>query len=300
MIRRRALVTGAGGFVGRALASGFAELGWEVTGLDRAYGAGEERGVERVVADLETGGVPAAVGAVDLVVHAAWITTDPQALGVTAAEHVAQNVQPLLAVLEYAARAHPADFVFLSSSGVFAPGDASGGLTDADRPTETSPYAAAKRAGELLVPAALGPDTAAHVVRLGYLFGPGEVARPSRLGLSLVAAWRAAARDGRPLEVRSDDPERDWTFAPDLAPALARLLEGPAADRPVHLGSPHVVRDGDLADLVAALHPGVERVTVPATGRVKPPMAPSDLPALRGFAWTDPASGLRTLGDGNT
>ena len=34
MKRRQVLVTGAGGFVGRALALGFADLGWRVIGLD--------------------------------------------------------------------------------------------------------------------------------------------------------------------------------------------------------------------------------------------------------------------------
>jgi nucleoside-diphosphate-sugar epimerase len=282
--------------VGRALASGLADLGWRVTGLDRAFDATwQSDGVHRVVADLDREGIPPEVPEVDLVVHAAWVTTDAEALGITPAEHVALNLRPLLAVLDHGAHTRPAAFAFVSSSGVFDPADATEGLTDAHRPTGTSPYAAAKRAGELLVPAALDPPTAVHVVRLGYLFGPDEVARPSRTGVSLVAGWLAAAREGRPLAVRADDPARDWTFTPDLAPALERLAAGPAAGRAVHLGSPHVVRDGALAALVASEVPGTERVRVPADGRVKPPMVPSDIPALRGFRWTDPAAGLQAL-----
>ena len=42
MKQRRVLVTGAGGFVGRALSLGFADLGWQVIGLDRAFDAGWE------------------------------------------------------------------------------------------------------------------------------------------------------------------------------------------------------------------------------------------------------------------
>jgi nucleoside-diphosphate-sugar epimerase len=296
MTPRRVLVTGAGGFVGQALASGLADLGWQVTGLDRAFDATwQSDGIHRVVADLDREGIPPEVPEVDLVVHAAWVTTDAEALGITPAEHVALNLRPLLAVLEHSARTRPAAFAFLSSSGVFDPADATEGLTDAHRPTGTSPYAAAKRAGELLVPAALDPPTAAHVVRLGYLFGPDEVARPSRTGVSLVAGWLAAARAGQPLAVRADDPARDWTFTPDLAPALERVAAGPSAGCPIHLGSPHVVRDGALAALVASAVPGTERVTAPADGPVKPPMVPSDIPALRGFRWTDPAAGLQAL-----
>ena len=308
MTRRRVLVTGAGGFVGRALVRGFADLDWRVVGVDRAFDAPAERdGIRRLTAELAQG-VPGEVAEVDLVVHAAWVTTSPETLGISAAEHAALNLRPLLAVLEHAARARPGAFVFLSSSGVFSPGDATDGLTDGDHPTGTSPYAAAKRAGELLVsalPSARRGDraaavpraarTAVHVVRLGYLYGPDEVSRPSRQEVSLVAGWVAAARSGRPLAVRSDDPARDWTFTPDLAPALERLVDGPPAGRPVHLGSPHVRRDSALAQLIAAEIPGAETVTVPAAERAKPPMIPSDIPSLRDFAWTDPRSGVRAL-----
>jgi nucleoside-diphosphate-sugar epimerase len=97
------------------------------------------------------------------------------------------------------------------------------------------------------------------------------------------------------LAVRSDDPLRDWTFTPDLAPALERLVSAAPADRPVHLGSPDVWRDGDLADLIASRFPGSTRMSVPPTGPVKPPMVPTDVPGLRDFDWTDPGTGLEAL-----
>ncbi len=281
--------------MGRALTSGFAHLGWQVTGVDRAFEAGwAHPGIYRVTADLSRG-VPPDLPEADLVVHGAWVTTDADTLGITPAAHVALNLRPLLAVLEHTARTRPAAFVFLSSSGVFAPGDGIEGLTDAHHPTGTTPYAAAKRAAEVLVPAALDPATAVHLVRLGYLFGLGEIARPSRERVSLVAGWLAAARSARPLEVRSDDPARDWTFTSDLAPALERVVDGSSAGHPIHLGSPHVYRDSALADLIAGQLPGAESVSVPGAGPVKPPMVPSDVPALRGFDWTDPAAGVRAL-----
>lgn len=296
MKQRRVLVTGAGGFVGRALAQGFDELGWDVVGVDRAFDVGRETaGILRITADIADEGVPLDVPEVDLVVHAAWVTTDAATLGITPADYVALNLRPLLSVLEFTATTRPPAFVFLSSSGVFAATDADDGLTDTDQPTGTSPYAVSKRAGELLVRAALEEDTAVHVVRLGYLFGPSEVISPSRSGVSLVASWLAAARDGQPLEVRSDDPKRDWTFTGDLAAALERLADEPAAEHPVHLGSPHVITDRALATLIAGQVSGAETVTMPAGRRMKPPMIPSDIPALRGFDWTAPQAGLRTL-----
>lgn len=294
---RRVVVTGAGGFVGSAVAAGFAALGWQVTAVDRAFDDDVRKrlaATDLVTADLSAD-APVGLPPARLVVHAAAVTTDPETMGWTAARHIAANTRPLLGLLEDAAQTRPEAFVFLSSTGVFAPEDGHGALTDADWPTGLSPYAVAKRAGELLAPAALAGLAAVHVVRLGYLFGPFETPRQSRTRVSLPTGWLAAAGAGRPLDVRADDPARDWTSVGDLAPALARLIEGPAAAGPVHLGSPHVVTDRALATILVRLVPGAAIATVPAAGPLKPPMAASDVPALRGFAWTPPAEGLAAL-----
>jgi len=292
----RILITGAGGFVGRALALGFAELGWEVWALDRSFDdpPGHD-GIRYVVADL-LDGAWADVPQVDVVVHAAWLTSDPASLGLTEAEYQAKNLAPLTAVLSYATHRPPEALVFVSSSGVFAAGDAEEGLTDVHVPTGSSPYATSKRRGEMLT-STWGSEGLAntHVIRLGYLFGPHEAVRPTRQGVSLVARWMDAARDGRPIEVRADDPTRDWTFTPDLAPARVQMLAESPARRPVHLGSPHVVHDRELASWISDETGGGEVVTVPAGARVKPPMVPSDLSALRHVQWTTPRDGIRAL-----
>ena len=295
MTGRRVLVTGAGGFVGGALVRGFAESEWDVIALDRAFDRDRSGArVRRVTAELAMG-VPPDVSVVDLVVHAAWVTTKPLSLGVTPAHYLGLNLRPLLAVLEFAARTRPSAFVFLSSSGVFGPEDGEGGLRDTDQPTGDSPYAVAKRAGELLVPGALPPEVAVHVARLGHLFGPDEVTRPSRRSVSLVAEWLRAAREGRPLAVRSDDPERDWTYTGDLAGALSRLVAGEPVDGPVHVGSGRTLRDGELVGLIASAVPGADVTILPSEDRVKPPMVPSQAPALIGFPWTTPEEGLRHI-----
>jgi UDP-glucose 4-epimerase len=204
-------------------------------------------------------------------------------------------MRPLLAVLDHVARTRPEAFVFLSSSGVFAPGDGRETLGDTDSPTSDSPYAAAKRAGEWLVPAALAGAAAIHVVRLGHVYGPHETSRPSRVRVSLVAQWVAAARGGRPLHVRADNPAREWTLSDDLAPALARLVSGPAAGRPVHVCSPYVMTDAAMAALVASHFAGSTCEGMPAPSPAKPPMRPSELASLHDFAWTTPSAGIARL-----
>ncbi len=301
MKRRSVLVTGARGFVGGALAKGFADLGWEVIGLDRTPDrSGQDSRIHWISAELGQPDVSEGLPAVDVVIHAAWITADPATLGITSAQYAGLNLRPLLSVLEYAARTVPDAFVFLSSSGVFDAGDATEGLTDCHRPTGTSPYAVTKRAGELLVGSGLAGAAAAHVVRLGYVYGPGEMPSPSRERVSLVSAWMADARAGRTLTVRADSPRRDWTFAPDLAKALTLLVDSPPAERAVHLGSPHVEADLVLASFIGAQTPAAATVTVPPEDATKPPMVPSDIPALRGYRWTTPSSGVRALMAGKT
>jgi nucleoside-diphosphate-sugar epimerase len=228
------------------------------------------------------------------VIHAAALTTDAETLGITPAAHIRANVAPLLAALDHATRTRAGGFVFLSSTGVFAPTDGEPDLTDACTPTATHPYAAAKRAGELLVPAALAGICPAHVVRLGYLYGPGEAARATRTNLSLVRRWCDAVARGDALSIPADDPRRDWTWAPDLAPALIRLAASGSADRPLHLTSGHILSDGQLARLIARGNPRAI-VRMGAAIGAKPPAIPSAIPALGGFRWTTPEEGLATL-----
>jgi UDP-glucose 4-epimerase len=292
MIQRAATITGAGGFVGGAIAAGLLALGWRVVAIDLSFdGAARARlaGANLVEADLSAGRLD--LPHADLFIHAAALTTDPQTLGVARAAHIRANIAPLLTVLDHAAATRPTVFMFLSSTGVFAATDGSPDLTDGCAPSADHPYAAAKRAGEILSPAALAGVCAVHVVRLGYLYGPGEAPRPTRTGLSLVHRWIEDAARGEALVVPVDDPRRDWTYVPDLAAALVRLTEAEPAGHPVHLNSGHVLSDAELARLITRAFPQAVIQTGPASG-AKPPAHPSSLPVLNGFRWTAPEDGL--------
>jgi UDP-glucose 4-epimerase len=294
-LTRRATVTGAGGFIGGQIAVGLAAAGWKVAAIDMGFDEAARarlRAADLVEADLSDGfpDLPRA----DLIVHAAAVTTDDETLGITAAAHLAANTAPLLSALMHAAATGAGSFVFLSSTGVFGPGDGAPDLTDACTPTALHPYAAAKRAGEALVPAGLSGICPAHVVRLGHLFGPGEASRPTRAKVSLVRRWCDAAARGEVLELPADDPRRDWTWAPDLAPALLRLVTSAPANRPLHLTSGHVLTDVQLARLILRARPGTTVSIGPEIG-AKPPAVPSAIPVLDGFRWTTPEEGLAVL-----
>tara|TARA_B100000405_G_scaffold292902_1_gene244728 strand:- start:1119 stop:1859 length:741 start_codon:yes stop_codon:yes gene_type:complete len=234
----------------------------------------------------------------DLIIHAAWVTTDPMSLGMSRVDYITQNVLALAAVLGFATRNPPDSFVFLSSSGVFSASDAIEGLTDQHRPTGSSPYAEGKLKSEGLVASWASEGLSkTYVVRLGHLFGLDEVVRPTRQVVSLVARWVAEARKGSSLEVRADDPLRDWTYTADLAPALERLTADRVEQSPVHLSNPETLRDSEVASLIASKYSSVdvEVSTKPLGLSVKPPMVPSDLSIFNDFQWTDFATGLSSV-----
>ncbi len=292
MTGARILISGAGGFVAGHIAAGLTALGHRVCALDLTFDAAAERrlaGCELVAADLAADGV--ALPSADIMIHGAALTTNPATMGLTQAQHVAANTRPLLNMLTHAGNLRSGAFVFLSSSGVFADADGAPDLTDACTPTAQGPYSAAKRAGEALVPGALGGSCQTFILRLGYLYGPGEAARSSRMKVSLVQDWINAARNGDVLQHDATDPQRDWTYAPDLGAAIDRLVAGAGRAQPIHLCAPNPLRDSEVLAQILRHHPNATHRTVPGQG-VKPPMVPSVLPALDGFAWTSIADGI--------
>jgi nucleoside-diphosphate-sugar epimerase len=163
----RVFITGASGFIGRALADRFARDGHEVRGVDVV--ADPARGV--VAGDV---GAPGAwqdhVAGCDLVIHTAAIVsmrgTDPRAVWRV-------NALGTKHVLDAAARAGAARVVHLSSVTVF--GFAFPDGVDETYPTQPNgvPYVDTKVASEALVLRAhAAGDVACAIVRPGDVYGP--------------------------------------------------------------------------------------------------------------------------------
>lgn len=294
MRTRRVLITGGGGFVGSHLAEGLARLGHHVTALDIVFDAATARrlfNVERVTGALGSDQLKHLTTCFDLVIHAAAVTTGPEDLGQTPADHIRHNVDLLLDALAFAQRMGVADFVFVSSSGVFAAGDAKDVLLETTPPTGTSAYALAKRGGELIVGGAMSPSLATLTIRLGYIYGPHERSRPTRTSTSAVRRWLDQAERGEPIAVATPETQRDWTYAGDLAEALVAALELLPRPGVVHLGCGVAVSDLEVARTIAAISPGTRIDVRPAAGEpaVKAPMASSFALPVN---WTSLADGI--------
>ncbi|QBX99959.1 NAD(P)-dependent oxidoreductase [Rhodophyticola sp. CCM32] len=298
------LVTGAGGFVCSEIALALHHAGRNVLAVDQWFDAptrarlGPLRRIEAPLPEVLAGLKGAAFSAV---IHGAAITAPPARLLISRAAHIRQNVELLTGALDFARGAGATDFLFLSSMGVFGPGDRpvpDGRFTEVTCPSASCAYATAKRAGEDLTAAAAETGFATLSLRLGNIFGPHEVVRETRQTLCLVARMLAEARGSRVITTQTPEALREWSWLPDLAEAIAGLMGDFPKDGPpvLHAGTPPVQSDLETARAIAARVPGtLIRLAPPPHPALRQPMG-SNHPTLFNRAhWTPMAAALDSL-----
>ncbi|RBY88064.1 NAD(P)-dependent oxidoreductase [Blastococcus sp. TBT05-19] len=197
----RALVTGAGGFVGRHLVARLEADGWQVTALTRrevdladpvAGAAAVRAAAPHVVFGLVAGrakATPAERAATTAVNTTPWL--------VDALPDSCRAVVRLGSSTEYAAAPHPlAEDAALEPRGFFG---------------------ATKAAGSLLLQAAAAErGVRAAVLRAFQVYGPGD--HDTRL----VPTVLAAARTGAPVPLPARISRRDWVWVGDVVDACVR------------------------------------------------------------------------------
>jgi dTDP-4-dehydrorhamnose reductase len=212
----KALVTGAGGQLGRALV---ASLGASARPLTRGdLDVTDAAAVSAVVHSIRP----------DVVINAtAYNKVDAAEAEMEAA--FAVNAAAVLN-LALAARRGGALFIHVSTDYVFD-GTGSRPYVEDDAPRPINAYGRSKRAGEMMVEAVGAP---ALLVRTSGVFGPGG----SRAkGGSFVDRILERARTGAALRV-VDDQRFAPTYAPDLAAAIVALIASGAT------GTVHVASEG--------------------------------------------------------
>ncbi len=230
------LLTGATGFVGRAVLAELLGRGVPVVAVSRRPGAALP-GVTWVAADLLTpAGRAAVAGLAPRLIHCAWEV-----------EHGAFWTSPAneawrAASVDLVARFRAAGGGRVLVTGTCAEYDATapGDWDEGRRIAPATPYGRAKAA----LHAALGPDVI--WARLFHLFGPGEDPR------RLVPALFAALSRGEVAEVRAASLVRDYASSALVARCLVALIEAGAAGA-YDIGAGQPVSLGALGQVIAGL-----------------------------------------------
>ena len=194
-MKGRILVTGASGFVGRALVARFVALQQgEVMAMTRVNPVNPVPGAAYLpVGDLALQTHwPAALDGVDTIVHAAarvHIINDRSAKSIHEFERV--NVTPTLQLARHAAAIGVRRFVFLSSIGVNGvQTDIGTAFSESDKPNPHNAYALSKLKAErglLEISAQTGLDVV--IIRPPLVYGPGVRANFAALMHAVQAGW---------------------------------------------------------------------------------------------------------------
>lgn len=222
------LVTGANGFVGRALCEHLEGEGWQVV---RALRHGEAPGSVRIGdigPDTDWG---AALAGCQAVVHlAARVHVMDEHSADPLGEFRAVNSLGTVNLARQAAAAGVGRFVFLSS--IKVNGEA-GAFSEADAPTPQDAYGLSKWEAEQGLREVAGQTgMGIVVVRPPLVYGPGVKANFARLMRAVAQRW--------PLPFGAVDNRRSMIYLGNLTSAIAACLKHPAA-----AGRTYLVSDGE-------------------------------------------------------
>jgi len=229
----RALVTGAGGFIGRKLAERMLVEGHAVIAIDRlpeglagltafAEAAKGEDMLATVLGDLAEIPVESLIANVDVVAHVAG-RGNVRTSWSEASSYMRDNTEITDRLSMEVARAGSVRaFLLVSSSSVYG-GKAP--WVESTTLAPCSPYGVTKLAGEHAARVRLADtDTALMTVRPFSVYGPRQ-----RSDLVLSRLLDCAVQ-GRPFTILGDGQQRrDFTFVGDIVECMIRLLTRPVA-----------------------------------------------------------------------
>jgi len=260
------MVTGAAGFIGSHVCEALLDAGHEVAGVDNFDPFYARATKERNLAGLLTrrgflfseGDVvrdPLPLQGVETIIHLAARPGVQPSLEQPAA-YMETNVTATARLLDAARREGITRVVFGSSSSVYGESTLAPFAEDAVADFPISPYAASKRAGELVCRAFSHLyATRTACLRFFTVYGPRQ--RPD------LAVHRFTARimDGHPIHMRGDgSTERDYTYVSDVVDGILAALawtaragrDGTGPWRVFNVGGGSRVRLDRLIALIAA------------------------------------------------
>ncbi len=256
---KRVLITGASGFIGKALVTALARQGHAVRAAAR------DPARISAASDVERVAIPDLVGSLDWspllagvthVVHLAGIAHAP---GTLPDDVYTQINAEAVGTLAKQAKGRVERLVLMSSVRAQVGISAEHTITEADRPEPTDTYGRSKLEAERLLTAS---GVGYTVLRPAVVYGKGVKGN--------IAALATIAKTPMPLPFGGLDNERSLLALENLVSAVAHVLETPQTE-----GETYLVADArpiSVADMVAAMREGLGKpphlVSVPQ-GAVK-------------------------------
>lgn len=273
----RAIVTGASGFIGRALVSNLLERDVEVIAVDRFHTTPT---CASQVADLTTSrALDSLLDERTVVFHMAG-KTDVGASVRDPRSDFENNIAATFEVLE-SVRRTGCRMVFPSTASIFDSTNALP-LSETAHVKPTSPYAASKAAGEAFCAAYhRSYNTQVHIARMFSVYGVGMTK------FFIHDVIRKMQRNPGRVEIRGDGEQiRDYLYIDDAVRGLIHIAEYGEAGQDYNLASGVPVRLLDLAHKIGALM-GHPKAAIVPTGEP----SPGDVPK-----WYADITKIRSIG----
>jgi len=257
---RKALVTGAGGFIGSHLCERLLSLGAEVRGIVHGNMRGSIGYLSNVVSDhahnLEICGgnlrdgafVREATVGIDTVFHLGAITSVAYSYA-NPEETMITNVFGTLNVCTAARHEHVRRLVHTSSAGVYGAATHGEPISETHPLAAHNPYTASKLAADFTVESFyLSYDLPVSTCRIFNIYGP-------RIGRFLVIPTIVLQlMRGRELRLGDLTPTRNVTYIDDSVTAFMRMAEeASVVGEVVNFGSTRAITIGELAQMIADL-----------------------------------------------
>jgi dTDP-glucose 4,6-dehydratase len=248
----RILVSGGAGFIGSHFVKRLLRAGDEVIVLDKLTYSGNRAnlpdGVELHVGDIAApADVAAAAEGCDAIVNFAAETHVDRSI--LAAEDFGRTEFRGTQVLLEHIRAAGSRLVQVSTDEVYGDLEAGGSSTESDPLRPSSPYSAAKAAGDLLIPAysrTFGVD--ASVTRGSNTYGPNQY--PEKF----IPLFVTNALDGLELPLYGDGRQiRDWLFVEDHCAGIEHVLREGAPGEIYNVGGGDEHENIEVAERIVEL-----------------------------------------------